>query len=314
LTTTPQSADDTRLYRHRRRPQWGAALIVRQDPRRITYQFQDGQQRTFRREFAAMFERIEEPAEGLESSIRARNNETIRRAKTPPVMSFSAQLRVFRTLYPGGFSDERYRQTWRVQEGRCLKQHLDPSLTRAEELLGEARMMALREAGDHTQIVEDLIAVLAGSSLIRPSRELTPLRALDADAHPALAASIHTLLHGDAPMQARVQQWIIALEQLGLPLTWSLVTVPGALLQPAEAVLVQERPLTDQSRIVGKGGPPSRLPSPSGYLRAEETTLATQERLKAAGLEPGDLLDVYVFIWETLRPRGRAILAKLGAA
>jgi hypothetical protein len=314
LDSTNNPADGPHLFMHRHRPQWGAALLVRQGQQRVTYQFQDGRQRTFRREFAEMFEPIEEPAEGLVSNIRARNNATIRREKSPPVMSFAEQIQVFKSMFPGGFSDAEYLLAWRGQEGRPLKQHLDPDLVRAKELMSKSRMETFIKNGDFSKVVDDFIAVFSGSALIRPSRELQPLRDLEEGNYSTLADSLFILLHDEAPIQERIQQWVIALEQLGLPLTWAMVTVPGALFQPSIAIYIRERPLAEQSRIVGKGGPPGRLPSPTGYMRAHTTIAATLDRLKEAEMKPVDLLDVYVFIWETLRPRGRAALAALKAA
>lgn len=314
MDSTNNAADGPQLFLHRHRPQWGAALLVNEGNQRVTYQFQDGRQRTFRREFSEMFEPIEDPAEGLVGNIRARNNATLRREKSPPVMTFAEQILVFRSMFPADFSDAQYLETWRGQEGRNLKQHLDPDLERAQSLLNKERMNKLLDSGESSKVVADLITVFAGSTLIRPSRELRPLRDVEESDHPALANGLFALLHGEDTMEERLQKWIMALEQLGLPLTWAMVTVPSALFVPNVGLHIRERPFAEQSRIVGKGGPPGRLPSPSGYMRAHVTAADTRKRLEEAGLKPRDMLDVYVFIWETLRPRGRATLAQLGKA
>jgi hypothetical protein len=312
--------DERGLWTHEHRPEWGAAVLVDTTAQHMVYQFQDGIMRRFRRDFMHMFaplERSETARESILERLQEKHHESleVHRQRTvplkPPLMEFDAQVAVFRSFYPGGFTDEEYLRNWRREDGRKLKRHLDPDIVRAKTLLGKATLTTLIEEGRHEDVHDALVAVFKRTALIIPSKELRPLQELEGVHHEALAAGLFDLLHGEGRYSDRLRDYILVLDRLKLPITWGMVTVPGGLVSPKTRLCPRRSVFRVQARTLRLRTVIRSSPTPRSYRSAMRIARRVSEALTERGLVPRDLLDVRIFIWETLRPRGIAQLAAL---
>lgn len=315
--------EERQLWVHDRRPEWGAAVLVDVNQRHMVYQFQDGNMRKFRQDFLHFFTPVERSEAARESIIErlqekhAESLEVHRQRKMPlkdPVMSMDEQIAVFRSFYPGGFTDPEYLKTWRGEEGRRLKRHLDPDVTRAKKRLGKAVLAELIEAGSYTEVYEGLLAVFKRTALVSPSKEVRPLAALDPAHHQALAEGLQLLLHGEERYSDRLRDYILVLDKLKLPITWGMVTAPGALVAPKAKLCPRRSVFRLQARTLRLHTVIRSSPTPRSYRSALRIARRVRAVLEENDMAPRDMLDVRIFIWETLRPRGRAQRDALAAS
>ncbi len=314
LITMDAGDSDGALYRHSARPQWGAALLIRDSGDYLIFQFEDGEQRKFQRAFTHLFERvIGEDSSALRAVVRRPPPpKTPRPAPRTPVMSFDDQVRVFRSLYPAGFADPSYLSTWRGEETRVLKRHLNPVVARAQSTLGRSAISQLMGAQRYTDIHTALVELFTATSLITAPAGARTLGALAPEHHATFAGALAALLHGEGGPQ--IEHYLEALERLGLTVSWPMLTVPLGLVHPTEQAFVWHTVVQLQADILSPEERYSRRPDPAAYARALALARRTEEGLTAAGLTARDLLDVGVFTWETLRPRGIKTLATLNEA
>ena len=90
-----------------------------------------------------------------------------------------------------------------------------------------------------------------------------------------------------------------------------MVTVLPALVRPNVEIAVRRKVFLAQARTVSPNRTFKVRPAPRTYVRYRRMAEKVQERLKEAGLQPRDLMDVHQFIWETLRPKGQEILSDI---
>ena len=292
------------LFHHRLRPRWGAGLLLKEGDGRRVLQFQDGSVRRIKKGWYHLLDAAEAP-EGLVTELTQLHNESFTLKPAPvrlPPVPFEAQLRVWRDSYPKGFRDEAYVAEWR-EGARGRRRLRDPALAAAVEHFAEDHLRELLEEGDFTQMVTEMEAVFDKTSLASPSRILAPLKALGSESHPILAPALFELLWGEAELEDRLDQWISALTKVGLEPSWSLITLPLALVFPQEHVVVRAGRLDLQAREIAPARRVSRQPDARAYASALHVAGEVRERLHAAGLHPRDLLDVEIFVHETLRPQ-----------
>ncbi len=311
------------LVTHRLRPQWGAAILVKEEKSKRSYQFRDGVLRKLKRGFYDMMVPLEasEAREAILLDELERLHEHTRDERTqreqiqaqPPVMSLDDQLRVFHHLYPEGFQDPAYLAAWRRPTGsRPAKRHVDAALELASTLLAAERLEGLLAAGDYVHVLGSLLRVLKHTSLANPTRVVSPLADAGTEHDEALARALVTLLHGEGTHRRRFEGWLLALGEVeGLEVSWPMATLPCALVHPARHVCVKHNVFQQQARIVSAAAVTRKRPTPLGYERMSAVARATHNALVEAGLKPADLLDVRSFIWETLRPSGQDTLAEL---
>lgn len=313
-----------RLFRHSRRPEWGVGLWVREEPTRRRLRFKDGTLRTFKRGFyhllkAVDVDRVDVDAEfesiaGQHELLAMEERAASARLSNPPMMSFPQQIQVFQALYPGGLQGDAYVHAHRrpASPRQTRKSHSELVAERAKEALGRARLGALMDSGSWDLIHEDAVAILAKTSLVSLSATVRPLKALDAEQRAAFAQALGQLLYGEERYGQRFGRWLRALrDDCGMKVRWPLATIFQALLFPKRHVCVRHKVFDMQARSLRPGTAMLRHPTPAGYRRALQVAKATRRALQEAGQPERDFLDVSAFIWETLRPKAKAVLADL---
>lgn len=315
---TPRTMDPAdRLFRHKRKPEWGIGLWVEEERTRRRMRFEDGELRIFKKGFYHLFKpvdpdrvEVDEVFEALASEqerARADRERANSRAEKPPVMAFPQQIQVFERLFGGGFQAPDYLEAHRhVVSGSRKKAHLDVGVALAAEQLSKANLQALVEAGDFEQLHAHACAVLGSTSLVAPRRDVTPFVEIPADKKELVGRTLFALLHGEERYRKRFREWCRVLRrECGLEARWRMATALPALVHPDLHVCVRRRVSELQARSVKPGTVLSKRPTAIGYRKARRIAKLTQRRLSKAGLEPRDLLDVQVFSWETLRPKGQ---------
>ncbi|MCB9779254.1 MAG: hypothetical protein H6742_11875 [Alphaproteobacteria bacterium] len=318
--------NDPQLYTHKKRPEWGTGLLTGEAEHRRTLQFEDGRVRKFKDGFYHLLEPLDEgPAasatlaeELLFKYRKALQDEADRRGHgAQPPMSFDTQVRVFASLFAGGFHGSDYVESFRTAaDGRGRKRLRDPAIAVAQDLLAADRLADLVDKGLWGKLHSAAIKVLSRTSLASPSKVVEPLREMPDAFKERFGRALFALLHGGDPgdLQARFREWILALDAEGhVRVSWPMATVLPALFAPDRHVPVKWRVFRAQAQIVDPHVFVRQVPTPGGYLRARDLAVETGRRLADAGLEPRDLLDVREFIWQTLRPRGQEIALELKA-
>ncbi|MED5371474.1 MAG: hypothetical protein VX899_10700 [Myxococcota bacterium] len=310
-TVQPQKLDgEQRLFRHKLRPQWGVGLWVSGNKRKRRLRFEDGRLRAIAKGFYDLLEpvnpeRVDVDAvlETLESEHQSAKSREANPSK-PPVMTLPQQLQVFGEVFEGGFDGQEYAQE-RRPDGAEKRANVGLASLKAQELLAEE---ALR-ASTPQQARERLVNALGETAWVGPSK-LKPLqRELSEDKLVKLREGLIALLWGEGRFRKRFDQWVAALgAALGRAPGWRLATAPAALVHPDKQVFVRRQVMSLQARLFG-GKPLEAKPSGAAYRRARRTALALRKELNR-GTEQAerDMLDVAVFVWETLRPSGQKLL------
>ncbi|MEZ4441204.1 MAG: hypothetical protein R3B72_19040 [Polyangiaceae bacterium] len=326
LVAPPAQAPDPELpalFVHQKRPEWGAAVCAWSRRDRHGYQFEDGRLRIFRTSHLHLL--VPKPRETpgdhrtLVRQLRAAAglSQAQRRLEQggEVVLSFEQQLAIFHHAYPSGFTDPAWLADRRGEgASRPLKRHRNHVIELAQTKLSREALeplLAGARGGAGETIVAHLSEVLAATDMVQ-KQKLAPLGRLTwADAQ-RLGHQVFSLLHGDQPIDQRVQhfanEWV---RVTGQTPSWPLVTAPLALCFPETMIGVRSSILREQaknctseplleSRVEGRVYP--TLVDLAGMVR---------DRLQATGHEPRDLMDVYDFMWLTLRPAARKVLAEL---
>lgn len=312
------------LVVHNKKSEWGMGLVTDANEERMQVQFQDGKLRLFKKGWFHLLEAVEDNdanddiLEELKDryglSIAA-NAQAERAKEQGPLMTFKDQLRVFRRLYPGGFTDPDYvNSVRRDPDGRRLKRLREPAMLFAQKELAQEPFSALLAEENWTGVHDVVIKVLRKTSLASPSTVLDPLRGMPEESHERFAKALYDLLWGDGEFEDRFREWLKALEAGGpMKLTWPMTTVLPALVHPDKYVTVRTKVFRAQARTVAPKRSFRPNPAARSYIRYNGVAEDVLGRLKEAGHEPADLMDVYQFIWETLRPKGVEILADIKA-
>jgi hypothetical protein len=310
-----ESSDQTRLFTHSRRPQWGVGLLTGEGENRRSIRFQDGKLRAFRSDFYHMLEEFEgsdaviatvaselQATHDAQSQVERRLKQA---AEQPPLMTFDEQIRVFEKLFPGGFQGPAWQDEWRapLEDASARKRHVNPAVSLATELLS-AEALADKTGED---VLNAAIKVLQLTKLASPSKLVKPLAEAGDTVETAseIGNAIRDLLHGEAKYEDRLRAFVMILDGANVEaVTWPLVTLIPSLAQPQDHVAVQHRPFALQARSLDPSAAVPKAPSPIGYSRFQKLAHTVRDRLIQRGHTPADLIDVRGFIWETLRPRG----------
>lgn len=308
---------EERLFRHSSKPEWGIGVWIEEESDRRRLRFEDGQLRAFKRGFYHLLEPVDTERVDVQEVFGRVIGEHVDAVELkshdskPPVMSLEQQITVFRHLYPEGFSDPGYETTWRrPSSGDARKGHLHSAMDRAAFLKKKAAFARL-EAGEAEQLGDEAIKLLGSTTLVTPAK-LKPLLKLDGEQRATFAVALVDLLHGEARFGKRFKSWMSTLQTLRIPPSWRVSTGLLALVKPRKHLPVRRQVLQLQARAVSPVQIPT-TPSLAGYRRARRVAKATFSSLEAAGLEPQNMLDVYAFIWETLRPKGRKLADEIDA-
>jgi hypothetical protein len=297
---------EIRLFRHRRRPQWGVAGLVWERDGKRGYQFADGKLRAFKEGFYGLFQSALPPGDGSAKAVRrlvrlAQADGVTNAAQLPTIRD---QIVMFRRRYPEGFAGAAWRSKYRGEGARRrLKRHRDAAIVDAKRGLGAQALddaIARAAWGEvHDSLVEllsesDLVSSVHWAKLRRvaPSRELT--QALRAWLHDCSTDALEQDRHFNALVRV-----------LGDAATWPLVSAIGGLVHPTVHTCVRESTFALQGKMLLSEFSIDRRPTGSDYRRLSYVADTVRSELDEAGLAPQDLLDVYDFIWLTLRPAAR---------
>ncbi len=299
-TVAAAKTASAKLWRHDKRPSWGLAVIMWERNGKRAYQFEDGEVRVIKEGFYNLLSPATAPGDGTGRSVvrMARRRAGGDDATLPTVRH---QMEYMRSQYPEGFDDPAWFKQHRG-EGRRLKRHRDPALADAARAWSMAALNAYLEAGDWRGIVDSAVEVLKGTDLVTAAHVK---KLAGANATEALARSFVTLIHDhDAPRA--IERFRDAVKAAGGPAnSWNLMTAPRALANVDGDVCVRPSVMKIQARILIPGFSPSATPNAKEYAEYLRAARALRDELEAGGLEPRDMLDVYDFIWLTLRPAVR---------
>lgn len=315
VTPTTEAGPDSPLFRHTKRPQWGVGILVRQRASARSYQFEDGRLRTIRKGYYTLLE----PADDLgdrEEVIRenllrvATTRDDEQRTVLEPTCRFAEQVDLFVGLYPLGFQDPAWIEEHRESEGRTLKRHRTSISKEAQDALSASRCQEAATAGEHQELADAIADILARTDLV-PVSHAKALRGLDAEETRAYVDAAVRLLHGEQRYQDRFRQWVATLMRLfGERPSWRVATALPGLVHPATHTVVRHSAFIRQAASIAPTARYSKRAKVGSYRNFLRVAQGVRTRLSEAGHEPRDLLDVYDFIWTTLR---KSALEHLGA-
>jgi len=298
--------DDT-LYRHSKRPQWGVAILAWEKETRRAYQFEDGRLRRIKKGYYELIEPADDVERSRDSIIRGlRNALQANRGKTTTkvqdqVAPFDDQVDLLVQMYPKGFQDEKWIEDHRTTSGRALKRHREPVVKDTHDLLSKERCDELIDGGRHDDLVESALDILASTSLVAISH-VKSLRDISDQEKIDFAECIRDLLHGEGEFEDRFQAYLDFLTGVfNGPPSWRLATALPALMYPDQHVCVRRSAFSRQAGAIAPMAKYSKRASVRSYKNFRRVAFATMKRLKSKGQEPRDLLDIYDFIWDTLR-------------
>ena len=295
---------ETTVYKHEHRPRWGLAILAWEGRDKRRYQFQDGKLRTFKRGYYEMLAPVADVEDDVLRDLRSmlRTSRHFRGEQRKPAAKIDDQLETFRATYPDGFADAKYRSDVRGEgESRIKKAHRDPVIAAARAALSRDALGAKIEAADFAGARDALLGVLRKTSLV-PLKDAKLVEAVGDDALEPVIRALHGVLHAEGSFAMRFDVWVKALrEALGKNPSWQLATAPLALVHPDVHLLVRPTVLRRQAKRLDPAI--SHTTKPNGVLYDRYRTMASvlRTRLEQAGMPPRDMIDVYEFVWATLR-------------
>lgn len=300
---------DGELYRHKKRPQWGVAILAWDRGEIRAYQFEDGRLRKFKKGYFKLMEKVGEIRgsrdsliENLTSAAKEKKDRGGDIETLEPVAPFDAQVRLFTELYPDGFADDEWVKDHRgTPKGSDLKRHRDPAIKAVKENLSQEHCQEWIAEDRHAHLMEAVREILSKTDLVT-LKHVRMLKGLDPEETKLLAETIADLLHGEDEYRRRFRGYLRVLgEILGSRPSWRLATALSALAHPQEQVCVRHSAYKRQAAVISPRSRYSRRARVVPYENYRQVAFAVRKRLQAAGHEPRDLLDVYDFIWATLR-------------
>jgi hypothetical protein len=320
MTTSPENGDTERpdeLYRHVKREEWGFAVLAWDRAGRRAFQFEDGNLRVFANGFQGLVQPVDVPREEARPLLDrlivmlADNDAQAakeRKAKTSKGvgLSLNDQVAYFKTQYPTGFYDPKWRHDVRGEGAkRRLKRHRQTAIADAQDRLSADRLATLMSEQQFGTIYETAISVLKATDLLSPA-QLAPVAKLDPSQHQAFARSVRDLLHGDGPADKRFGRFVDTLmETTGTPPSWQLATALGALVNPDEHICVRVAAVREQAKGVGHRVEVRSLPTADAYTRLLAVARSVRDQLAARDFAARDLMDIYDFMRLTLSPKAR---------
>jgi hypothetical protein len=304
------------LFQHSRRPQWGLAILCNEDKTSKTFQFQDGRTRTFKvgwYELMVAVETEEDQTEQIAGTLakamdrQITRKRIVERAKKEGrnIFTVSDQVALFNKEYPGGFQDERYIEEIRQGGGggRRRKKNREAGIEHAQIVLSVEVIDGLLGSYNYRAVYDAAIALLSKTDIASTSTDVRPLRRLPEDLIPEYAVTLRDLLYGEDPYEERFGGYLALLEDHeDTRPTWPMATVIQGLVHPQEHYCIKPSVFRQQARWLAPELSYSPSPSAARYMQYHSMAEDLKVRLGRAELEPADNLDVYNFIWETMRP------------
>lgn len=311
------------LYRHTKCHDWGLAILAWERGDRRGYQFEDGKLRVIKQGYYPLLRKVDEQVDNASEVIaklrrRAGAAIELRNAQhavpVSPDAQLDDQLRIFRILYPKSFSDEAWLAKQRGQGAkRRLKRHRDAAIAEARELLAVGEIDPLLASQQYEDVVERMKKVLANSDLVSTGH-LKQLGAITPQQYPNLAQSLRDLLYGEGEHAKRFDAFVRALSTpgQGKP-SWTLATAIPALVHASEQVCVRPSSFSAQAKTLAPALRITSSPSGQRYVRLLQMAKDVAEHLVKSDMQPQDLMDIYDFMWTTLRPSARKLLTSATA-
>lgn len=303
---------DATLYRHTMKDEWGLAVLVWERGQKRGYRFEDGELRIFKKGYfdyleeadasLARRERLLAAAAVADTSVLPAQNDARSAAKAIPL---EKQIAYFGQLYPGGFAGDKWKKERRSDEGRTLKRHRDPALAKAAEMLAKDAIDQAIEAGDCAGVLERVGKALAATDLVTAAKR-KKLASIKGEQAEGVAKALRAVLYGEGPLAIRFDAWVGRVATaIGTAPGWQMATAPLALVYPTEHVCVRPSSFRAQAAWMSPGLKLGRTPKAVVYERCVNMAKRVAEKLREADLAPTDMLDIYDFIWVTLKPKAR---------
>lgn len=300
MSTTPK------LYEHATQTQWGRCIVVEAIPERTRYLFEDGQVRAFRSLEPHMREaQLPEAERDALVQLLLRRNAPKRTSsksgasrRAAEALTFEAQEKIFRAVFPQGFEDPKY-----VLEERGTKtgkdRYKDAAIELAAGILAPAELDRLIAEGKDTEVYDRAVRVeRVTKNLLYPQREKPEFESMPPASHARFARALRAALYDSEEYAARFDDLVSSIAMKSV--TWPAATLLPAIVHPTEHVFVKASFSERQARILGMDEPPRGIPTGHGYAKHLAVAHALRERLIATGHRPRDLFDVYSFAWKTL--------------
>jgi len=303
----PTLADpDAPLVRHSKRPEWGVALLAWERGSTRAYQFEDGRLRKIREGYYKLLEPADDLGEraprirkNLKRVINAGDDSDVKVIEA--VAPFSAQVALFKRLYPGGFEDPQWIEDHRRPSGAPLKRHRGPISEEAKEALSKSRCEEALASDGHEELA-DIIADLLARTDLAPISHAKALKGLDPEEKKRYVEAVVRLLHGEEAGDRYFKEYVDTLRELfdERP-NWRIATVLPGIFDPHAHVVVRRSAFLRQAGSIAPTARYSRRATAGSYKNFLRVATGTRKRLATAGHEPRDLLDVHDFVWATLR-------------
>jgi len=285
------------------------------------YHFEDGSERTFKSEYCGMF-KPEMAAPETKAKLMAALEELApktptRKSAVPKKMrdvpSVEEQVAVFRLQFPEGFEGGAWKKKHRgAGVTRRIKRHRDAAIAHAAEALSKENLDALLAAGDFAEVIERASAVLAKTDLVT-KKQLEPLSG--AKPSSALAMALRNYLHEEDTSGARFDEFARRLGRNSSGrCTWPLLTALRAVVNPDTDICIKPSVFGHQALAIDPTLSTKPRLNGANYNRWVALARELRALMAGAGLEPTDMLDVYDFVWLTLRPSAADLYEEARAA
>lgn len=304
------------VFEHRKRGDWGIAIVAWEADGKRAYLFSDGETRVVAHDYYDLMREVVRPQDEIEpllARLGKASSESPKASPSNPLgFRFEDQLRHFSSHYPDGFETPSWRSERRGAEARRrLKRHRDAAIEQAQRLLGKTRVETLLSEHRHAELWQALLQVAKDTDLVS-AKSLAPMAVDEATHLGELAKALRHVLYGDGAFEARLQRFIHACREASKQEpSWEFVTLATALVFPGEHVCIQPGSFREQARWLMPRLARVQAPSATVYRQFLELSRHVQKKLTEANLAPRDLLDVADFIRFTTTPSARkAMLAR----
>ena len=306
--------EDITIYEHDTRSDWGNAILAWESGNKRGYQFEDGELRVFKQ---GWFERLREVDLPMGKAVatmarlsRRLGIEPTVQAASGDAMSFDEQLRVFEHLHAGGFDGDAWSADIRgAGKPRRLKRHRDAAIADGRKRLSAGNLASFIVADAFDECLGVIVDVLGATNLVAKA-QLAALEGAAATSTRELVLRVRDLLWGAESYGVRFERFIATVAlATGKSPSWQLATALSALVHPDEHVYVRPTAARAQTAWMAPRLRFARQPSASDYTRLCRMIHAVRAELEQAGYTPRDLFDATDFMWTTLRPSARKLLA-----
>jgi hypothetical protein len=311
--STAPAADMGALYQHSVKPEWGLAILAWERDGKRGYRFEDGTLRIFKKGFFKFLTEVDVAADKTRALARALRRDADRNTNNAASLpdeedrvAFTDQIAFFRSVYPDGFSGKAWLGKKRGEGAKKrLKRHRDAAVDDARDKLAKKALDKMIDAGDFDGVMASLVAVLDGTDLLTKKRVDT-IRGITGAKAEKIATALRDILWGEGAFAVRFDTWLASLRAaLGKAPGWQIATAPLALVHPEKHVCVRRTTFRAQAAYMAPRLRIGKSPSVAVYQRCRDMTRRVMDRMEDGGLSPIDMLDVYDFMWETLRPKAR---------